>query len=161
MCQLQTEEDAKKYDSHKRLLSEQGYLRCIPFCWGWCRERAALLFYSRTLMPLWWAWSKGRTSGHLKCWSLCPQTPLRKGLIFGLVPFCSFISTEEWLELCNLLHQHSWLKLNCSVQVKNELKPFLKATLMSIPCQEGKERETPLHRMCIWKASRRSFHELE
>ena len=86
----------------------------------------------------WQAWSKGRTRGHLKCWSPCPQTLLRKGLIFGPVPFSSFISTEEWFEPCDLFHQHSWLKLNCRVQVKKKLKPFLKAIMMNIAYQEEK-----------------------
>ena len=56
------------------------------------------------------------------------------------MPFSSFISTEEWFELCDLFHQHSWLKLNCRVQVKKELKPFLKATMMNIAYQEGEEK---------------------
>lgn len=120
-------------------------------CQGWSRG-------------LWRAWSKGRTSGHLKCWSPCPQTLLRKGLMLGLVPFSSFISTEEWLELCDLFHQHSWLKLNCRVQVKNELKPFLEAhsaILTSIPYQEGNRRGTPFNRMCTWGENRRRLHELQ
>ena len=92
------------------------------------------------------AWSKGKTSGHLQCRSPCPQTPLRKGSIFGFLPFSSFISTEEWLELCDLFHQHLRLKLNCGVLEKNELKPFLKARsaiLMRIFYQEGRREKLP------------------
>lgn len=108
------------------------------------------------------AWSKRKTSGHLKCRSPCHQTLLRKGLIAGLVPFSSFTSTEEWLELCDLFHQHLRLKSHCRVLVRNELKPFLKthsAILMSISDQEGKEREILLKRMCIWKGNK-NLHQL-
>lgn len=148
-------------------LSTAGFLRCIdckqgrtlktlrtlPGCWAWCQERAIQFSYSKSLMPceslrrgMWRDWRKGRTSGHLTCWSPCPQTLLTKGPIFGLLPFSSFISTEEWLELSDLFHQHLRLKLNCRVLVKNELKPFLKshsAILMSIFYQEGRREKFP------------------
>lgn len=77
------------------------------------------------------AWSKRRTSGHSKHRSPCLQTLCRKGLILGIVPFSSFASTEEGLELCDLFHQHLRLKSHCRVLVRTNSSPFSRATQLS------------------------------
>lgn len=147
MCPLQTEVDPQNYGCRKRLLKNKAIWRAFLSAEVGVGKEHLCFFIAGPSCPcsgwnrgFWQAWSKGRNHGHLKCWSPCPQTLLTKGLIFGLVPFSSFISTEEWFELFDLFHQHSWLKLNCRVQVKKELKPFLKAIMMNIACQEGEEK---------------------
>lgn len=153
------------------LLRDQGCLRWIPFCWAWCQERATLLSWGRTLMSLWGGekgtgkdLEQGNDSGTWSAQVHVPRHYLERALVLAVCPsFSSFISTEEWLELHDLFHQHLSLKLNCRVLVKNKLKPFRKthsAVLMSIFSQGGEEREIHWSRMCIWKENK-SVHELQ
>lgn len=106
MCPLQTEVDPQNYGSHKRLLKNKAIWGTFLSAEVGVGKENLCFFIAGPSCPcavwnrgFWQAWSKGRNHGYLKCWSPCPQTLLTKGLIFGLVPFSSFISTEEWFEL--------------------------------------------------------------